>query len=66
MVLSLPDETLSGEEITDLIAGKPPNRDEDDDRPPSRGGVVPSTGKAKKGREGGGEASGDIEPQPQN
>ncbi len=59
-------ETLSGEEITDLIAGKPPNRDEDDDRPPSRGGVVPSTGKAKKGREGGGEASGDIEPQPQN
>jgi len=30
-------ETLSGDEITDLINGKPPNRDEDAGKPPSRG-----------------------------
>ncbi|MGB7288459.1 MAG: ATP-dependent zinc metalloprotease FtsH [Salaquimonas sp.] len=55
-------ETLSGDEINDLIAGKPPRRDQGDDTPPSRGGAVPKTGKTKKPKEDG---AGDMEPQPQ-
>ncbi len=55
-------ETLSGDEIKDLIAGKPPRRDQGDDTPPSRGGAVPKTGKSKKPKEDG---AGDMEPQPQ-
>ena len=55
-------ETLSGDEINDLIAGKPPRRDQGDDTPPSRGGAVPKTGSKKKPKEGG---AGDMEPQPQ-
>jgi len=60
-------ETLSGDEINDLIAGKQPRRDAGDDTPPSRGSAVPSSGGAgakaskKKGDEP--DAS-DMEPQP--
>jgi cell division protease FtsH len=55
-------ETLSGAEITDLLAGKPPRRDQGDDTPPSRGTAVPKAGTS--GSKKGGEA-GDMEPQPQ-
>lgn len=55
-------ETLSGEEITDLLNGKPPMRDDDDNAKPKAkpGSSVPVT-KKKKGDEG----SGELEPQPQ-
>ncbi len=55
-------ETLSGEEIADLLNGKPPNRDEDAGKPPTRGSAVPTAGAAKK--KGGEEPDGDMEPQP--
>ncbi|KQT54334.1 cell division protein FtsH [Aureimonas sp. Leaf454] len=53
-------ETLSGDEVRDLIAGKPLARDMGDDTPPSRGSAVPKTGSIKPSgpREGG------LEPQP--
>ena len=54
-------ETLSGEEIKNLLAGKPPVRDEDDDQPVGRSSAVPSAG-AKRGGEGG--APSGMEPQP--
>ena len=55
-------ETLSGDEITDLLKGKPPSRDDDDNAKPKArpGSSVPVT-KKKKGDEG----SGELEPQPQ-
>ena len=56
-------ETLSGDEITDLLKGKPPSRDDDEDnaKPKAKpGSSVPVT-KKKKGDEG----SGKLEPQPQ-
>jgi cell division protease FtsH len=56
-------ETLSGDEIKDLIAGKPPRRDQGDDTPPPRGGAVPKTGKSRGPKEDG---AGDMEPQPSN
>jgi len=55
-------ETLTGEEIKQLIAGEKPSRDLGDDTPTSRGSTVPKagpTGRRKKGPEGG------LEPQPQ-
>ncbi len=54
-------ETLSGDEIAELLKGNPPNRDEDAGKPPSRGSAVPTAGKPKKGGE---PDSGDMEPQP--
>ncbi|NVK33257.1 MAG: ATP-dependent metallopeptidase FtsH/Yme1/Tma family protein [Rhodobacteraceae bacterium] len=54
-------ETLSGSEIRDLLDGKPPVRETDDDEPAPRHSAVPPTG-AKRG---GGEESGGLEPQPQ-
>jgi cell division protease FtsH len=53
-------ETLSGDEIKDLINGKPPVRDVDP-APPTRGSAVPSAGRAKR------KPSPDsgIEPEPQ-
>ncbi len=54
-------ETLSGDEIAELLKGNPPNRDEDSGKPPSRGSAVPTAGKKKKGGE---PDSGDMEPQP--
>jgi len=55
-------ETLSGDEITNLLKGKPPSRDDDDNAKPKAkpGSSVPVT-KKKKGDEG----SGELEPQPQ-
>ena len=55
-------ETLSGDEITDLLNGKPPSRDDDDSAKPKAkpGSSVPVT-KKKKDDEG----SGELEPQPQ-
>ena len=57
-------ETLSGEEINDLIAGKKPSRDSGDDAPPSRGSAVPAAGAQKKKR-GEEPDTGGMEPQPQ-
>jgi len=54
-------ETLSGDEIKQLIAGEKPARDLGDDTPPSRGSAVPkSGGRRKKGPE----PEGGMEPQP--
>src|SRR5690606_25886832 len=39
-------ETLSGDEIKQLLAGKKPSRDMGDDTPASRGPTVPKTGSA--------------------
>ncbi|MEC9367278.1 MAG: ATP-dependent zinc metalloprotease FtsH [Pseudomonadota bacterium] len=61
-------ETLSGDEIKNLLNGKPPVRDLGDDIKPNEPIVsaVPSTGKAKKPRKKGGEPdTGGMEPQPQ-
>jgi cell division protease FtsH len=56
-------ETLTGEEIVELLKGNPPVRDTGEDRePPMRGSPVPTTGvvRPKPGPEPGG-----LEPQPQ-
>ncbi|MFK4825271.1 ATP-dependent zinc metalloprotease FtsH [Paenochrobactrum sp. BZR 588] len=57
-------ETLSGDEIRNLLAGKKPSRDAGDDTP-TRGSGVPKAGATapKKGGEAGDE--GHIEPEPQ-
>ena len=57
-------ETLSGDEIKQLIAGKKPSRDMGDDTPPSRGSAVPKAGASKKPKKGS-EPEGGMEPQPQ-
>ena len=51
-------ESLTGEEIRGLLAGKPPLRDTGDDAPPSRPSVVPTT-RGPRPKDGG------LEPQPQ-
>ena len=56
-------ETLSGEEIKQLIAGQKPSRDIGDDTPTSRGSAVPKAGAGK--RKKGPEPEGGMEPQPQ-
>ncbi|MCI5074599.1 ATP-dependent zinc metalloprotease FtsH [Oricola sp.] len=59
-------ETLSGDEIKDLLAGRKPSRDMGDDTPPSRGSVVPKTGSKEKADKSGDEPdTGGMEPQPQ-
>jgi cell division protease FtsH len=59
-------ETLSGEEIKQLLAGKKPARDLGDDTPPSRGSAVPKAGAAGgRRKKGGEEPEGGLEPQPQ-
>ncbi|MGE3627598.1 MAG: ATP-dependent zinc metalloprotease FtsH, partial [Hyphomicrobiales bacterium] len=61
-------ETLSGDEIKDLLNGKPPVRDLGDELKPNEpvSSAVPSAGKAKKTRKKGGEPdTGGMEPQPQ-
>ncbi|MBN8996151.1 MAG: ATP-dependent zinc metalloprotease FtsH [Rhizobiales bacterium] len=55
-------ETLSGEEIKGLLAGKPPVRDSGDE-PPTKASPVPST-KSRPPR-GASEPDGPLEPQPQ-
>ncbi len=57
-------ETLSGDEINDLMAGKQPTRDSGDDTPPTRGSAVPSTGSAPKKGKGKSPDAGGMEPQP--
>ena len=54
-------ETLSGDEIRDLLDGKPPVRDMGDPPTPSRGSPVPSAGRNRPR----GEPEGGLEPQPQ-
>jgi len=55
-------ETLSGTEIQDLLDGKPPVRETDDDTPAGRASAVPPTGAKRSGE---GDAPGGMEPQPQ-
>ncbi|MCC0028114.1 MAG: ATP-dependent zinc metalloprotease FtsH [Zhengella sp.] len=57
-------ETLSGEEIKQLLAGEKPSRDMGDDTPPSRGSAVPKAGGSRK-KKGGDEPEAGMEPQPQ-
>ena len=55
-------ETLSGDEIRELLAGNPPNRTDDDEGGPQKAkSAVPVTKAPKKDDKGGGE----MEPQPQ-
>jgi cell division protease FtsH len=56
-------ETLSGDEIKDLLDGKPPVRDTDDDQPTARASAVPKTGAKRRGE--GDAPTGGMEPQPQ-
>ncbi|MFL6670641.1 MAG: ATP-dependent zinc metalloprotease FtsH, partial [Burkholderia ambifaria] len=56
-------ETLSGDEIKQLIAGNKPARDLGDDTPPSRGSAVPKAGTGGR-RKKGPEPEGGMEPQP--
>ncbi|RST84946.1 ATP-dependent metallopeptidase FtsH/Yme1/Tma family protein [Aquibium carbonis] len=58
-------ETLSGEEIRQLLAGNKPTRDTGDDTPPSRGSAVPKAGAARGKPKGGEEPDAPLEPQPQ-
>jgi cell division protease FtsH len=53
-------ETLSGDEIKDLLAGNPPNRDAEPDRGQTRHSAVPTTGKGRRPANDDG-----LEPQPQ-
>jgi cell division protease FtsH len=53
-------ETLSGDEIRDLLDGKPPVRDTGEPVTPARGSPVPSAGKGRPR-----ESEGGLEPQPQ-
>jgi cell division protease FtsH len=53
-------ETLSGEEIRDLLDGKPPVRDVGEPVTPVRGSPVPSAGRGRPR-----ESDGGLEPQPQ-
>ncbi|MGQ2908251.1 MAG: ATP-dependent zinc metalloprotease FtsH [Aliihoeflea sp.] len=57
-------ETLSGDEIRQLIKGEKPARDMGDDTPPTRGSTVPKAGGRKEDKKGG-EEPGGLEPQPQ-
>jgi cell division protease FtsH len=58
-------ETLSGEEIRQLLAGTKPTRDTGDDNPPSRGSAVPKAGTTRGKPKGGEEPDAPLEPQPQ-
>ncbi|MBD2750340.1 ATP-dependent zinc metalloprotease FtsH [Microvirga sp. BT688] len=52
-------ETLSGEEIRNLLDGQPPVRDSGDTATPTRGSAVPTAGRGRKG-----ESDGGLIPQP--
>ncbi len=59
-------ETLTGEEVQQVMRGEKPSRDQGDDSPPSRGSAVPKAGKKKSaGRRKGDEPDAGMEPQPQ-
>ena len=55
-------ETLSGEEIKDLLNGKPPSRPEEPDEPQGPTSAVPVTGKRRKKDDG--QSEGGAEPEP--
>ncbi len=55
-------ETLTGDEIKQLLKGEKPSRDLGDDTPPSRGSAVPTAGAKKGGKD---EPESGMEPQPQ-
>jgi cell division protease FtsH len=55
-------ETLSGDEITDLLAGKPPSRESVIEPAASRTSAVPPAGKSRPRPD----APGGLEPQPQS
>jgi cell division protease FtsH len=55
-------ETLSGEEIKDLLLGKPPHRDNGDEPPTRTSSIVPSAGKGRSSRDN---PDAGMEPQPQ-
>jgi len=57
-------ETLSGDEIRNLLDGKPPVRDTGDDNSQPRHSAVPTAGGGPKSRKGEGDVGG-MEPQPQ-
>ncbi|MCO6391339.1 ATP-dependent zinc metalloprotease FtsH [Aliihoeflea aestuarii] len=59
-------ETLSGDEIRQLIKGEKPARDMGDDTPPTRGSTVPKAGKRPDPKKGGEEPDAGLEPQPQS
>jgi cell division protease FtsH len=61
-------ETLTGDEIKQIIAGEKPSRDLGDDTPPSRGSAVPKAGASggRRKKSGGEEPEGGMEPQPQS
>jgi cell division protease FtsH len=54
-------ETLTGEEIRDLLNGKPPLRDSGEPKPPSRSSAIPTAGRNRPR----GEPDTGLEPQPQ-
>jgi cell division protease FtsH len=56
-------ETLSGDEIKDLLQGKQPVRESGDDTPTEAGSAVPTSGRAKRGDDS--PETGGMEPQPQ-
>ncbi len=59
-------ETLSGDEIKQLLKGEKPSRDMGDDTPTSRGSAVPKAGSAgAKSKKKGDDPEPDMEPQPQ-
>ncbi len=58
-------ETLSGAEVADLLEGKPPRRDEPDQKSGGTSSAVPVAGKHKPKKDSGEEPSGGMEPQPQ-
>lgn len=59
-------ETLSGDEIGQLLKGEKPSRDMGDDTPPSRGSTVPKAGVSKSGSKNkGDEPDAGLEPEPQ-
>jgi cell division protease FtsH len=56
-------ETLSGDEIKELINGNPPHRDSGDKQPNQRSSAVPNAGGAKRETKAG-EPEGGVAPQP--
>jgi len=59
-------ETLSGDEIRQIMAGEKPSRDLGDDTPPSRGSAVPKAGaRGEDRKKDGKEPDAGMEPQPQ-
>ncbi len=58
-------ETLTGDEIRQIIAGEKPSRDLGDDSPTTRGSTVPKAGARSDGKKKGDEPEAGMEPQPQ-